>query len=569
MTPVQAVEHAYDLIEAAPLQPVWISVVPRAVALKQAKALEENPANQQLPLYGRLFAVKDNIDVEGMPTTAGCPAYAYTPERSATVVTKLQEAGAILVGKTNMDQFATGLVGTRSPYGACASVYDAKYISGGSSSGSAVAVAKGLVDFALGTDTAGSGRVPAAFNNLVGVKPTRGLVSAAGVVPACRTLDCVSIFARNAGDARTVLLAARGPDASDPYSRTTFPGAGATPWLGGPFRFGVPVPEQLEFFGDSEAAALFEAAVARAEQMGGAKVEIDFAPFRAVAELLYSGPWVAERYAAIQDFIEAKAEQMDPVVARIITGAKSYSAADVFNAEYKLSALRRATEQEWRKMDVLLLPTAGTTYTHEAIAAEPVQLNTNLGYYTNFVNLLDLAAIAVPAGFRPTGLPFGISFIAPAFTDAALLTLAEAFTLEPSAATVVPPACIDVAVLGAHLSGQPLNWQLTERGARLRRTTTTAPEYRFYALDGTKPLKPGLIREEGFAGPGIEVEIWSVPENAFGSFVNLIPAPLGIGTVLMKSGESVKCFLCEPAALAGATEITHLGGWRAYLKSLK
>jgi allophanate hydrolase len=570
MTPVQAVEHAYDLIEAGPLHPVWISLVPRSVALEQANGLEQNPASQKLPLYGRVFAVKDNMDVAGMPTTAGCPGYAYTPNRSATVVTKLQEAGAILVGKTNMDQFATGLVGTRSPYGACASVYDPMYISGGSSSGSAVAVAKGLVDFALGTDTAGSGRVPASFNNLIGVKPTRGLISAAGIVPACQSLDCVSIFARTADDGRAVWLAARGLDALDPYSRAPQPGEGAAPWLGGPFRFGIPSNAQLEFFGDSEAASLFDAAIRRAELMGGTKVEIDFSPFRAVAELLYSGPWVAERYAAIQDFIESNADEMDPVVRGIISGAKRYSATNVFNAEYKLRALRCIAEQEWRKMDVLLLPTAGTTYRHEAIAADPIQLNTNLGYYTNFVNLLDLAAVAIPAGFRPNGLPFGVSLIGPAFTDEALFELAAVFTAESSEhPESLPPGCVEVAVVGAHLSGQPLNWQLTDRGARLRRTTTTAPEYRFFALDGTKPAKPGLIRESGFAGPGIEVEIWAMPENCFGSFVNLIPSPLGIGTVRMRSGESVKCFLCEPAVLANATEITHLGGWREYLKSLK
>jgi allophanate hydrolase len=570
MTPVQAVEHAYDRIEAESLNPVWISLVPRSVALKQANALEQNESSQKLPLYGRLFAVKDNIDVEGMPTTAGCPAYAYTPERSATVVTKLQDAGAILVGKTNMDQFATGLVGTRSPYGACASIYDPKYISGGSSSGSAVAVAKGMVDFALGTDTAGSGRVPAAFNNLIGIKSTRGLVSAAGVVPACQTLDCVSIFARDAGMARAVWLAARGLDALDPYSRVPRPGEGAAPWLGGPFRFGVPAQAQLEFFGDSEAAALYEAAVRRAEQMGGTKVEIDFSPFRAAADLLYSGPWVAERYAAIQGFIESKGDEMHPVVRAIISGARKYTAVDVFNAGYKLRALRGVTEQEWKKMDLLLLPTTGTTYTHEAVAADPVQLNTNLGYYTNFVNLLDLAAVAIPAGFRPNGLPFGVSLIGPAFSDEALIEMAGRFAEDPSdRPTSVPPGCVEVAVVGAHLSGQPLNWQLTERGARLRRTTTTAPGYRFYALDGTKPAKPGLIREDGFAGPGIEVEIWAMPEGGFGSFVNLIPSPLGIGTVVMKGGESVKCFLCEPAALTHATEITHLGSWRAYLKSLK
>ena len=422
------------------------------------------------PLYGVPFAIKDNIDLAGLPTTAACPAYAYAPARSATVVQALVDAGAIPIGKTNMDQFATGLVGTRSPHGACSSVFDARYISGGSSSGSAVAVAKGLASFALGTDTAGSGRVPAAFNGLVGLKPTRGVLSTRGVVPACRTLDCVSILSLTSDDAHTVWNAARGFDADDGFSRAPRTGEGAAPWLAGGFCFGVPPAGQLEFFGDGAAAALYAQAVERMEALGGRRVEIDFSIFRAAAELLYAGPWVAERYAAIREFVEAHAEEMNPVVRGIIEGARRYSAADAFAAEYGLRELRRAAEAQWERMDVLLLPTTGTIYTHEEVAADPVQLNTNLGYYTNFVNLLDLAAVAVPAGVRGNGLPFGVSLIGPAFSEAALLSVADRFHRAQSPVpgdmldlAACPPGCVAVAVVGAHLGGQPLNYELSSR----------------------------------------------------------------------------------------------------------
>jgi allophanate hydrolase len=565
-TPTDIVAAVYDRIAAAGDSPVWISLLPREKALSRARKLEQSPMADARPLYGVPFAIKDNIDLACLPTTAGCPAYSYSPGRSATVVQSLVDAGAIPIGKTNMDQFATGLVGTRSPYGACSSVFDPRYISGGSSSGSAVAVASGQVSFSLGTDTAGSGRVPAAFNNLVGLKPTRGLLSARGVVPACRTLDCVSIFANNSADAHTVWLAARGFDPEDAYSRAVRPGDEAAPWSGGAFTFGVPAPDRLEFFGDDAAAALFTQAIARLEAIGGHRVEIDFSLFRAAANLLYAGPWVAERYAAIRPFIEQHADKMNPVVRGIIEGARRYSAADCFDAEYRLRDLRRATEAQWENMDVLLLPTAGTIFTHDAVAADPVLRNTDLGYYTNFVNLLDLAAVAVPAGFRPDGLPFGVSLIGPAFTDEALLALADRFH-RPGASLELDavPGSVAVAVVGAHLSGQPLNWQVTDRGGRLLRTCRTSPGYRLYALDGTIPPKPGLVRDGAFTGPGIEVEVWAIPENHFGSFVAGVPAPLGIGNAVLEDGASVKCFICEPYALRNATEITRYGGWRGYL----
>ena len=373
---VERINNIFDRIEAEPLHPVWISIADRKLVLARAATLEDS----KLPLAGVPFAVKDNMDVAGMATTAGCPAYSFRPDASATVVKNLEAQGAILIGKTNMDQFATGLVGTRSPYGACSSVFDQRYISGGSSSGSAVAVAKGFVDFSLGTDTAGSGRVPAAFNNLVGLKPTRGVISTFGVVPACRSLDCVSIFSKASHTAHLALQAAKGLDTKDPYSRVAQTGNGATPWLGGSFRFGVPPRNQLEFFGDDEAANAFDCAVVSLQSLGGQKVEIDFTVFRTAANLLYEGPWVAERLAAIQDFMKDHAAEMNPVVRGIISGGNRYSAVNTFEAVYKLRALQRAADEQWRAMDILLLPTTGTIYTHEQVAADPVKTNTILGY---------------------------------------------------------------------------------------------------------------------------------------------------------------------------------------------
>ena len=556
----------YDRLESEPLNPIWISRVPRDFALKRAREIEAHP---ELPLAGKTFAVKDNFDVAGMTTTAACPAYAYQADRTATVVRRLEESGALLIGKTNMDQFATGLVGTRTPYGVCSSVFDSGYISGGSSSGSAIAVAQNQVTFSLGTDTAGSGRVPAAFNGIIGLKPTRGLLSAHGVVPACRSLDCVSIFAANCVDAHEIWQHARGFDRADPYSREPQTGSGAAPWLYSDFRFGVPAPDQLEFFGDNEAARLYQAAVERLQKLGGEEVVIDFTPFRLAAELLYGGSWVAERLSAIRDFFDEHSAEMDPVVRGILGGAAGRSAVDAFQGEYRLRELYAEARKQWREIDVLVLPTTGTIYTHEQIAADPVELNSNLGYYTNFVNLMDLAALAVPAGFRPDGLPFGVSFIGPAFSDEPLLALAHRYLGGTTPLFEKSPGCIEVAVVGAHLRGEPLNYQLTERGARLLKTCRTATDYRLYALAGTVPAKPGLVRDPSFRGPGIELEVWAMPEDRFGSFVAAIPAPLGIGTIRLDDGEEAKCFVCEPHALSGATDITHFGGWRTYRASSK
>lgn len=574
LTPEDVVADVYARIRDRGERPVWITLVDENAALERARSAPRGP------LYGIPFAVKDNIDVAGLPTTCACPDFAYTPERSATVVERLEVAGAILVGKTNMDQFATGLVGTRSPYGIPSSVFSEVHISGGSSSGSAVAVAAGLVSFALGTDTAGSGRVPAGFNNIVGLKPTKGLISTRGVVPACRTQDVVSIFAATVGEAHKVLSAAVGFDEEDPYSRRpTRPTAPEA--LPKQFRFGVPV-DGPDFLGDAAAAALYEEAVRRLTALGGTRVAIDFAPFREAARLLYDGPWVAERLAAIDDFARAHPEAMNEVVRAIICGADKIDAVSAFKAFYRLAALTRAAESEWATMDVLLLPTSGTIYRIDEVLADPIRLNSNLGLTTNFVNLMDLSALAVPAGFRANGFPFGVTLIARAFEDGKLASIGDALHRAlpnatmgatsiplPAASAVTPPASTGmyrVAVVGAHLTGQPLNSQLIERRARLIGTMRTAVGYSFYALPGTVPPKPGLVFD-GVGRGGIEVEIWEMDAAGFGSFVGLIPPPLGIGTLSLADGSSVKGFLCEGHAVAGAEDVTAFGGWRAWLAS--
>lgn len=581
-SPTKLVREIYAAIHAQGEKPVWITLVDEEQCIARAKSLEDLSDVSTLPLYGIPFAVKDNFDVAGLPTTAACPAFSRMPAHTAQAVQRLLDAGAILIGKTNMDQFATGLVGTRTPYGVCSSVFDEEYISGGSSSGSAVAVAKGLVSFALGTDTAGSGRVPAAFNQLVGVKPTRGLVSTTGLLPACRSLDCVSVFAETCSDAARVLGVLRALDASDPYSREAKPGEGATPWLESKFKFGVPAEESLEFFGDEQARASYKQAVAKLIELGGEEIRFDYEILRAVANLLYNGPWVAERLAAIQEFAETHESAMDRTVAQIISGARRFSAVGAFEGEYKLKKMRKRADTLFAQMDILLLPTTPTIFKITQVQADPITLNTHLGYYTNFVNLLDLAAVAIPSAPRKDGLPFGVSLIGKAFTDEGLLAIADrlhrklALTLGGSdrlladapllAAEMSPKACVLMAVVGAHLTGQPLNWQLTSRNARLIRTVRTQLDYRLYVLPNSTPQKPGLVYAPGFTGPGIELEVWAMPEDTVGSFLNGIPAPLSLGTIRLEDGTSVKGFLCEPYGIVGAQEITHLGGWRKYIQ---
>jgi allophanate hydrolase len=575
-SPVAVIGSVYERLRRHGGNPIWITTVPEAEARARAESLQEmQEGPQRLALYGVPFAVKDNIDVAGLPTTAACPEYAYVPTRHASCVQRLVDAGAILIGKTNLDQFATGLAGTRSPYGAVRNAFNPAYIAGGSSSGSAVAVALGMASFALGTDTAGSGRVPAAFNNIVGLKPTPGMLSTAGVVPACRSLDCVAVFALTATDARAVFDVLNAFDPADEYARDH---RVLTAKRVERFRFGVPGRASLEFFGDAAQEKLFGEAVERLVRMGGTPVEVDLAPFLAAAALLYDGPWIAERYAALRAFFEARPEALHPVTREVIAAATRYSAADAFEAQYRLAALKRATASVWHRIDTLALPTAGSLYTIAALEADPLHLNANLGRYTNFVNLLDLAAIALPSDFRPDGLPFGITLVAPALTDAWLCEMGERYqratglrlgacdTTLPGAphARDRPPMCdtVRIAVAGAHLSGGPLNRQLTERGATLARACRTAPAYRLYALSGTGPPKPGLVRSGAAA---IEVEVWEMPVEQFGSFVAAIPAPLGIGTIELEDGEEVKGFLCEGYAIRDARDISSYGGWRKFL----
>ncbi len=577
-TPGTLVRDVFGEIASAAANgnPIWIHLQPQETVAAQAREIEaRRAAGEKLPLYGLPFAVKDNIDVAGVATTAACPAYAYVARITAHAVRRLQQAGALFIGKTNLDQFATGLVGTRSPYGACFNPFDRRFIAGGSSSGSALAVATGLVSFALGTDTAGSGRVPAAFNNIVGLKPTRGLISTSGVVPACRSLDCVSVFALSCADALEALAAAAAYDPDDPYSRqpeepAIFPA--------GPFRFALPRAGQLEFFGDGAYASLFAAAVARLQSLGGTPVETDFTPFLAAQELLYGGPWIAERAVQLGEFVASHPDAVHPVTRQLIESGLRYTAVDAFRAQHRLAELKRATAAVWQEADVLLVPGAPTLYTLAQVAADPITLNSRLGLYTNFVNLLDLAAITVPAGFRPDGLPFGATLVGPAFSDRPLAALgarlhAASCATAGACGAPVPQAApaqpgsgtVRLAVVGAHLSGMPLNHQLTERGARLVRTARTAPLYRLYALADTPPPRPGLVHvERGGRGAGIELEVWEMPLRHFGSFVAGISPPLGIGTIELEDGEAVKGFLCERYAVEGLPDITSFGGWRGY-----
>jgi len=602
LTPHALVDAIAAYFAAGDPHHAWIRPLTHAEMSAYADALAGRDI-ASLPLYGVPFAIKDNIDLAGIPTTAACPAYAYTPARSAPVVERLIAAGAIPIGKTNLDQFATGLSGQRSPYGACRNALDPRYASGGSSSGSAVAVALGVASFSLGTDTAGSGRVPAAFHGLVGLKPTKGVLSTLGVVPACRSLDCVSVFAHSAADARAVFAAAHGVTDGDPYGRAWQPLLGADGLRAQParpfgqLRFGTPRADQLQFFGDESYRAAWRAALERLRATGARIVEIDFSAFLAAARLLYEGPWVAERLAAIGAFAAREPDALHPVIREIVGGASRFSAADAFAAFDTLATLRVEAGRAWDGLDAIVMPTSSTTATVDALEADPIGINSRFGYYTNFVNLLDLSAIAVPAGRCETGphagLPFGITFVGRAHDDARLLDLAQAWTetgergggqgeggdlqadVAGDACATMAPApgvsggVVRVAVVGAHLRGEPLNGQLTQRGGRFVAATTTAPAYRLYALSAAASggvAKPGLVRVPD-GGASIAVEIWEMPVDAYGSFVAGIADPLGIGTLTLADGSRVQGFLCESAALDGARDITHFGGWRAYRAS--
>lgn len=580
-TPEKVIFEAWN--RAAEDDPaIWISR-PSEAQLRGWIANLDGESPETKPLYGIPFAIKDNIDCEGFPTTAACPAWEYAPEKSSFVVDLLIQAGAIPMGKTNLDQFATGLVGVRSPYGVPENSFDADYIPGGSSSGSAVAVAKGLCSFSLGTDTAGSGRVPASFNNLVGLKPTRGVLSCSGVVPACRSLDCVSIFALTAADASRVFNLTALFDATDGYARKRCLSREPT-W---PPRIGIPRVGQLDFFGNEEAQHLFEVATQTVTEMGWEIVEIDISPFLDAARLLYEGPWVAERTSVISELLSENPDALLPVTRTIIEGGLKGTAVEAFKAQYRLADLKRASEFTWTEVDALLMPTAGTIYTMAEVEAEPIKLNSNLGRYTNFMNLLDLCGCAVPAGFLGSGLPWGVTFYAPACGDALVLDCAAHFhsasnlplgktsvfsngaplPTAPSPAKI-GTAMMQIAVCGAHMEGLTLHWQLRERGARLVKRTQSAPNYRFYLLPskGHIPARPGMIRvAEG--GVSIGLEIWEIPQSTVGSFLEGIGSPLGLGKVQLSDGSYVCGFIGEGIIQDTALDITSYGDWRKWLET--
>ena len=555
---------------------IFLHLANRQDVLAEAERLGVYDA--AMPLFGIPFAVKDNIDVAGMPTTASCPDYVYMPEKDAEVVRLLREAGALVIGKTNLDQFATGLVGVRSPHPIPKNAIDPALVPGGSSSGSAVATAQGIVSFALGTDTAGSGRIPAGLNNIVGLKPSLGALSTTGVIPACRTLDCVSIFALTVEDAWTVFSVAARPDPADAYSRDLPKGSRVAPPV---LTVGVPAGADLQFFGDAAMEAAYAQALTTLRELGHRLVEIPFGPFYDVANLLYEGAWVAERYAAVKDFFDTREDAFHPVTRKIYGGARALSAADAFDGLYALQALKKRLAPVIASVDLFCVPTAPRHYTVAELEAEPIRENSRLGTYTNFVNLLDMCGIAVPTGTRQDGLPASVTLLAPAGKDGLVATLgqtlhaASGLTLGatgwPQPATVAPEpdtsgdGLIDLVVVGAHLSGMPLNHQLDDLKAQFSRTAWTSSDYRLYALAGTVPPKPGMIRVADGEGTQIEVEIWRLTPSAFGSFVAAIPAPLGIGTIALSDGTSAKGFLCEPVAIAaGAADISAFGGWRAY-----
>ena len=581
-TPEQLIKDIMQRCEQYESHNIWITRLTESQLDPYLHNLKSYSPDD-LPLYGIPFAIKDNIDLANIPTTAACSDFEYIPEKTAFVVDQLIEAGAIPIGKTNMDQFATGLVGTRSPepWGPCKNAFNPEYISGGSSSGSAVSVALGLVSFSLGTDTAGSGRVPAAFNNLVGLKPSKGLLSMTGVVPACRSLDCVSIFALTTDDANAVLNQAAIYDDQDCYARP-IPFDNNIRHYGLPgnsFKFAVPKPEQLEFFGNTSAQRLFEKSVAELEALGGTKQIMDFSPFLQAARLLYEGPWVAERYVAIEEIMTQRPDVLLPVIKTIVGSAEGKTAANAFKAEYEMQEYRNQAQQLLSSVDFLITPTTGTIYTIEEEQADPIKLNSNLGYYTNYMNLLDCASVAMPAGFLDNKLPWGITFVSAAMTDRLLLSYANlwqqklkqqvgnvALETPITKAEIINPkhkTHLPIVVCGAHLRGLPLNWQLIERGAFFIEASKTNDKYELYALPGGPPKRPALVRSE--SGAEIEVEIWNMPVENYGSFVAGIPQPLGIGKIELIDGQTLPGFICEQNGIEGAENVTKYGSWRKYL----
>ena len=571
LTPRQLLEQLDDYQASFADRNVWIHYLSPAEREPFLQALEgESP--ESLPLYGVPFAIKDNIHLKGIPTTVANRHVHILPETSAFVVEQLLAAGAIPVGKTNLDQFATGLNGTRSDFGPCRNAFDADWISGGSSAGSAVAVALGLVSFALGTDTAGSGRVPAALNHIVGLKPTLGRLSVEGVVPACQTLDCVSIFARTTAQADRVLNLADRRNPADPWQKEPQP---PERLIGQTFRFGVPADEQLGLEEYPEARTLFDAAVEHLKALGGEAVTVDLAHFYEAAALLYNGPWVNERQLAVDALVDHP-DKVHPVIREVLSAGNNLSASDAFSAQYRLATLKQAADTMLAAVDTILTPTCPAPYTIVEMTADPVALNARLGAFTNFMNLLDYSAVSVPAGFLDSGMPWGVTLFGPGWSDSVLNALAGGLhhrvadsvgvTTDPlpEVFPLVPPRTLEVAVCGAHLDGYPLNHQLTDRGAVLVKRTRTAPHYRFYALAGGPPYRPGLVRSDD-TGVAIEVEVWRMPEDRFGTFVAGIPHPLGIGQLELEDGTWCTGFICEPCGMDGATDISNTGGWRRYM----
>ncbi|MGX9429006.1 MULTISPECIES: allophanate hydrolase [Bradyrhizobium] len=575
MTPAETVARSFQRIHDHGDPAVFITLRAEKDAQAEAEALAGKDA-ARLPLYGVPVAVKDNIDAAGMSTTAACPAFSYRPTHDATAIARLRAAGAIIIGKTNLDQFATGLVGVRSPYGIPKNPVRDDLIPGGSSSGSAVAVSAGLVPLALGTDTAGSGRVPAMLNNIVGLKPSLGLISTAGLVPACRTLDCISVFSLTVDDAMTALKVMAGTDGADPFSRER--PLGEMTELPAKLRLGVPRKGQLIFFGDRQSEQLYAEAIERWAALGATLVEFDLEPFYETARLLYEGPWVAERYLVIRDLLASSPESIHPVTREITAAGARLTAAETFAALYRLQALRRVAERAFASMDAIVLPTAPTVYSTAQVLANPIELNSRLGTYTNFVNLLDLCGLALPSAMRPDSAPFGITLLAPAGRDALLASIGRVFhadtklpigakSLPQPLLAPLPPSSgedIPIAVVGAHLSGMALNGELRALDGRLLEETTTAPDYKLYAL-GTTPPKPGMLRVEAGSGASIKLELWALSPASFGKFVAAIPPPLSIGTIRLADGREVKGFIVEPAAINGARDISAFGGWRAFV----
>ena len=581
-TPSDLIEYLLNQAERKKSDNSWIKLFTIDQIRPYVAALD-NKSSNELPLYGIPFAIKDNIDLAGIPTTAACEAFRYEPDESAHVVQRLIEAGAIPLGKTNLDQFATGLVGVRSPFGATHNAFNPDYISGGSSSGSAVTVAQGLVSFALGTDTAGSGRVPAAFNNILGMKPTRGLLSCTGVVPACKSLDCVAIFATTTDDLHQLFNICADFDPADAYARKniTINSSTQLPPIKSKFIFAIPQSDQLKFFGNQDYQTLFSETISKLEALGGIKKEIDFTPFNDAALLLYQGPWVSERYIACQPLIDEQPQALLDVTRSIISQGKEKTAVDAFKSQYKLNACKQLTDPLLNACDFLLTPTAGTIYTIDEVNANPVEFNSNIGYYTNYMNLLDYASIAVPAGFTQDGLPFGVTMVANAYSDQRLLSYAQLLQQDNGyklgATDWNLPVCntpqidntsyTNIVVCGAHMQGLPLNHQLTERGGVLVKTCKSAQQYKLVALPGKLPLRPGMIRVKQ-NGAAIDIEVWRLPTNTLGSFLQGIPHPLGLGQVTLDDG-SLECgFICESYIEEQSTDISNYGGWRQYLQSI-